>query len=121
MDIKVIKNDRMYFWTNHSKYKLLQYNLSPSAVKKVLRMPERTEEGIAPETTAVMKRKDTKKTKREVWVMFQRKSKTQKVELKGSEASKIRIISTWIYPGVSPTGRDIYIPEDAWEEIELQK
>lgn len=118
MDIKAIKNDRMYFWTNHSKYKLLQYGLSPSAVKKVLRSPERVEEGIAPDTTAVMKRKDTKKTKREVWVMFQRKSKNQKTKIKGSEMSKIRIISTWIYPGVSPKGKDIYVPEDVWEELE---
>lgn len=32
--------------------------------------------------------------------------------------SKTKIISAWIYPGVSPKGKDIYVPEDVWEEIE---
>ena len=105
MDIRNIKNTREIFWTNHSKYKLLQYNLSPTMVKKVMNHPERTEEGVAPNTTAIMKRKDTKSMKREVWVMIQK------------FGSKKRIISTWIYPGVSPKGKEIYIPEDVWEGI----
>lgn len=105
MDIRNIKNDRSFFWTNHSKFKLLQYGLSPTAVKTVIRRPERTEEGIAPDTTAVMKRKDSKKTKREIWVMHQKMGQKKK------------IISAWIYPGVSPRGKDIFIPEDVWEVI----
>ena len=106
MDIKSIKNTREFFWTNHSKYKLLQYGLSPTMVKGVLRRPERVEEGIAPDTTAVMKRKDGKKMKREIWVMFQK------------FGIKKKIISAWIYPGVSPKGKEIFIPEDVWEELE---
>jgi hypothetical protein len=105
MNIKKIKNDRNYFWTNHAKWKLLQYGLSPTMVKKVINHPARTENGIAPETTAKMIRKDGKKTKREVWVMFQK------------SGTKTKIISAWIYPGVSPKGKNIYIPEDVWEEI----
>jgi hypothetical protein len=105
MDIGAIKNDRNFFWTNHSKYKLLQYGLSPSMVKKVLNHPERIEEGIAPKTTATMKRKDSKKNKREVWVMHQK------------FGSKKKIISAWIYPGVSPKGKNIYVPEEVWEEL----
>lgn len=30
---------------------------------------------------------------------------------------KFKIISAWIYPGISPKGKDIYVPEDVWEEI----
>lgn len=105
MDISAIKNDRQYFWTNHAKYKMLQYGLSPSMVKKVMSHPERTENGIAPDTVAVMKRKDTKKTKREVWVMHQK------------FGIKKKIISAWIYPGVSPKDREIFVPEDVWEEL----
>ena len=86
MDLRTIKNTKEFFWTNHAKYKLLQYNLSPTAVKNVVRRPERTEEGVAPNTTAVMKRKDTKKMKREIWVMFQKRG------------IKKKIISNWIYP-----------------------
>jgi hypothetical protein len=105
MDVKTIKNDRNYFWTNHAKYKLLQYGLSPSAVKRTVNRPLRVENGIAPDTVAVMKRKDSKKIKKELWVMYQK------------FGAKIKIISAWIYPGTSPQGKDIYVPEDVWEEI----
>ena len=109
VNIKLIKNDSRYFWTNHSKSKLIQYNLSPSIVRKTINWPERTEYGIAPNTTALMIRKDTKKSKREIWVMIQKK-----LEDKGR---RIKIISAWIYPGVSPKEKEIFIPEDVWEEI----
>ena len=102
MDMREIKNDRNFFWTNHAKNKLFQYGLSPTAVKNVLRAPERTEDVVAPETSALMKRKDTKKTKREIWVMIQKVAKSHKK----------KIISAWIYPGVSPEGKEIFVPED---------
>jgi hypothetical protein len=114
MNITSIKNTQEFFWTNHSKYKLLQYGLSPTAVKSVIRRPDRTEIGIAPKTTAVMRRKDSKKMKKEVWVMFQSRIKDQRSM---TNNSKTKIISTWIYPGVSPKGKDIYVPEDVWGEI----
>ena len=124
MDITSIKNTREFFWTNHAKYKLLQYGLSPTAVKNVIRRPDRTETGIAPKTTAVMKRKDSKKTKKEVWVMIQKhkaynmKHETNKEEkMLHGVSSKTKIISAWIYPGVSPKGRDIYVPEDTLNEL----
>jgi hypothetical protein len=112
MDIRTLKNGRGYFWTNHTKYKLLEYGLSPTAIKSVVRRPERTEVGIAPNTTAVMRRKDGKKIKREVWVMYQNRE-TRNVK----HEPVIKIISVWIYPGVSPQGKEIFIPEDVWEEI----
>lgn len=116
VNLKSIKNDRRYFWTNHSKYKLVQYGLSPNVVKKTINRPDRIEEGIAPNTTALMVRKDTKKNKREVWVMIQKKSKVKNEKSKVND-KKTKIISTWIYPGISPKGKDIYIPDDVWEEI----
>ena len=131
MDISTIKNTREFFWTNHSKYKLLQYGFSPTAVKSVIRRPDRIETGIAPKTTAVMKRKDSKKMKKEVWVMYQtykntklylprrQAGKTTKVQKLTNQLmfAKTRIISAWIYPGVSPKGKDIYVPEDVWKEL----
>ncbi|MFA7319060.1 MAG: hypothetical protein WC022_00450 [Parcubacteria group bacterium] len=124
MDIRAIKNDRFYFWTNHAKYKLLQYGFSPTAIKNVIRRPERTEEGIAPETIAVMRRKDAKKTKREIWVMYQKVKKEkfppkadQSMAEKDKSGGKIKIISAWIYPGVSPTDKEIFVPEDVWEAL----
>lgn len=102
---RTIKDDKKYAWTLHSRFKLFQYNLSPGLVKRVIRFPDRTEEGIAPNTVAVMRRKDRKDTQREMWVMFQK------------FGGKKKIISAWIYPGVSPKGKEIYIPDDTLEEL----
>lgn len=104
-NMQKLKNSGTHFWTNHSKYKMLQYGLSPTRIKSVLRRPERKEEGIAPKTIVVMKRKDSAKSKKEIWVMYQK------------SGQKMKIISTWIYPGISPKGKEIYIPEDVWEEL----
>jgi hypothetical protein len=107
INFKSIQNDKQYFWTKHVRYKLFYYALGPNLIKKVLRKAERREKGIAPNTIAVMMRKDSQKTKKEVWVMIQKRKKSK----------QIKIISAWIYPGVSPQGKDIYIPEDVWEEL----
>ena len=108
MNIKAIRNDKQHFFFIYSKYKLFYYALSPTIVKKIIRKPDRIEEGIAPDTIAMMVRKDSQKRKKEVWVMIQKAKKTRQT----------KIISTWIYPGVSPSGKDIYIPEDVWEELD---
>ena len=99
------KDDHRYFWTMHSKRKLFQYALGPNAVKRIIRHPDRREEGIAEHTIAAMKRRDTKSSKREAWVMYQ------------NVGSKKRIISAWIYPGESPEGKEIFVPDEAWEEL----
>jgi len=108
-NMQVMKNSGAYIWTNHSKYKMSQYNLSPMAIKSVVRRPERKEAGIAPKTIAVMKRKDNAKIKKEIWVMYQK------------FGQKMKIISTWIYPGTSPKGKEIYITDDVWEELKKIK
>lgn len=93
------------------KNKMLYYRLSEQKIKTVLNSPSRKEEGIAPKTTAVMKRNDTPKRKEELWVMFQKKS-----NVKG-QMSKVIVISAWRYPGVSPKGKEIPIPEDILESL----
>jgi len=103
------KDDYKYIWTMHSKNKLRQYGIGPNLVKRVLRHPDRTEEGIAQNTVAKMKDRSTKKTKKEVWVMYQR------------SGIKKKIISTWIYPGETPKGKEIFVPDDVWEELKKLK
>ncbi len=49
-----------------------------------------------------MKAKKTKNYQ-EIWVMYQNKGKKKK------------IISAWIYPGQSPVGKKIFVPDDTWE------
>jgi hypothetical protein len=72
------------------------YGLSENRIKRVIKNPYRTEEGIAPNTIAVMQPVSTKKKenkvswRQEIWVMFQK------------SGSRIKIISAWRYPGKSP-------------------
>ena len=68
------------------------YGLSPARVRRVLHAPRRIEEGIAPNTVAMMqptslKTKDT--WAQEIWVMV----------LDGPKAR--RVISAWRYPGIT--------------------
>ena len=102
------KSDRKYFWTFHSRQKMFQYGVGPNTVKRVIRYPDRKEEGIAEKTIAVMKNKKTK-TKQELWVMYQ------------NLGGKKRVISTWIYPGETPKGKEIFVPDDVWLELEKFK
>ena len=73
------------YWTNHSQVKMRYYRLSEQRVKRVIRNPERVEEGIAEDTIAVMQAFGNKKD-REIWVMV------------ADTKEKRRVISAWIYP-----------------------
>lgn len=113
-----------YFWTEHAKYKMKQYGLSEQRVKRVIRAPFRIEEGIVKNTVAVMiptgnftvPKKDEKHSfakasegrpawRQEIWVMYQI----------GTRGKKLKIISAWRYPGVSPKNNPI--PEEILREI----
>jgi hypothetical protein len=139
MNLQNLKNSEKYFWTEHAKFKMKFYGLSPQRVLRVIRAPQRIEEGIVANTIAVMQPTSTrvkngKKTwSQEIWCMFQNKSKSQKSKGKiPSQNSKIihnsrflihnsakpqlRIISAWRYPGVSP--KKDPIPREILEELE---
>jgi len=103
------KSKEKILWTKHSKEKRRYYQLSEKRVLRVLRHPDRKEEGIAPETIALMQRVGSKKHPYEIWLMYQ----TVKIK----DRTKIKIISTWKYPGISPIGEPIPIPEDIAEEL----
>jgi len=116
LGFKLPENDSKYEWTNHVKEKMVYYGISASLIKRVVRFPKRKEEGIALGTIAVMQ--PTSSKKQEIWVMYrpigQRPSgKSQvpnpKTQLDGE---KKRIISAWRYPGISPVGKPIPIPEE---------
>lgn len=113
------KNDEKYVWTNHVAGKMAYYRISESLVKRVVRFPKRVEKGIAPDTTACMQPAGSKKHPTEVWVMFQelnQNSKLKTTNYKLTTARK-RIITAWRYPGVSPIGEPIPIPEEILAEI----
>jgi len=100
------KNSEQIIWTKHVLEKMRFYGLSENRLKRVLRNPSRKEEGIAPETLAVMQRAGSTKHPTEIWLMFQNNGK------------RIKIISAWRYPGISPKGKEIPIPRDILEELE---
>lgn len=103
---KLPQDDERYSWTWHVIEKMKFYAISPSRVKRVIRVPTRTEEGIALNTIAVMQPAGTKRPQ-EIWVMYRLAKQVKK--------SKIRIITAWRYPGKSPERNPI--PKDILEEV----
>jgi len=100
------KNTKEFYWTRHIKRKMLYYGLGEGRLRRVIRVHHRKEEGIAPKTIAVMQRERTKRPS-EIWLMYQ------------LEGKKKIMISAWRYPGISPKDKEIPIPEDILEELEL--
>ena len=79
------------------------YHLSKQRVQRVLHTPKRIEEGIAPNTIAIMQVAGSQKHPYEIWVMLQ-ETKTRR-----------KIISAWRYPGRTKPGESL--PEEILREI----
>ena len=107
--MKLPKSDAKYAWTHHAVSKLFQYGLSEGRVKRIIRYPKRTEEGIADDTVAVMQPAGTKRYQ-EIWVMY----RLTKPEKKGAKP-QLLIITAWRYPGESPA-RDP-VPKEILDEV----
>ena len=129
MLFKFPKDDKFFLWTRHIKDKMLFYRISEQKIKTILKSPDRKEEGIAPNTNAVMKRNDTPKRKEEIWVMYQNSAnrKTRGMNRQSpightlvANGSKKIMISAWRYPGKSKPGKEIPIPIDILNEIEKE-
>jgi hypothetical protein len=104
----ILKTGEKIAWTEHSKIKMRQYGFSEQRVLRIMRRPERIEEGIAPRTIAAMQITGTKKHPTEVWMMYQ---------IIRSKLKKIKIISAWRYPARTPEGKRPEIPEDVLKEL----
>ena len=112
MFLKLPKSEEKFHWTKHSKMKMRQYQLSEKRVLRILRKPDRKEEGIALGTNAAMQITGTKKHPTEAWTMYQ----LVRLKVKG-ERLKIKIISAWRYPGRTPEGQRPLIPADTLENL----
>lgn len=124
-----------YIWTKHAQSKMRFYRLSEQRVRRVLNSPKRTEEGIAPNTAAMMqpaliKTKDGKQTwSQEIWVMVQRTrinadsnaDKRRYIRVNPRKyprkSASVKIISAWRYPGRTKPGEPL--PEEILREIKL--
>ena len=77
MQFKVPKNTEKYEWTQHAVFKMKQYGLTAQRILRVVKNPQRTEEGIVKNTIAVMqpaslRTKDGKRVwSQEIWAMYQ--------------------------------------------------
>lgn len=113
MKTKLPKDDERYSWTSHVFMKMMQYGISESHIKRIIRYPKRFEEGIVPGTVAVMQPAGSKRYQ-EIWVMYKlAKRASAKSQIPNSK--QLKIITTWRYPGKSPE-RDP-IPADVIEEV----
>ena len=105
------KNTKEFYWTNHIKRKMWYYGLGEGRLRRVLKSPSRREEGIAPKTVALMQIASSLARKQtEIWLMYQPASPA------GKQKRKV-MISAWRYPGISPKGKEIPIPDDILEEL----
>jgi hypothetical protein len=95
------------------------YKISEARVKRVINYPDRYEEGIVPGTIAVMQKAGTKKYS-EIWVMYkiieEKNNKFLKNKFNFNKNKKIKIITVWRYPGISPKRNPI--PPEVLKEVE---
>ncbi|MFH1401908.1 MAG: hypothetical protein ABIG40_03010 [Parcubacteria group bacterium] len=115
MLLPILNEKEKIVWTNHSKDKMRYYRFSEKRVLSILRKPGRKEEGIAEGTIAAMQPSGTKKNPKEIWMMYQivnSKLKNQNLKLR-----KIKIISAWRYPGVTPLGQRPILPDDTISKL----
>jgi hypothetical protein len=126
------KNTNRYYWTEHVKFKMRFYALSEQKILSVISNPKRKEEGIVEKTIAVMKPVSPKIVgekevwKQEIWVMYQKShvacsmkhvtpARNATHSVAGGKNAKIKIISAWRYPGVSPEKNPI--PQEILREL----
>ena len=130
MQFKMPQNDEKYHWTNHVMQKMVYYGLSADRVKRVIRAPQRAEEGIAENTIAVMQKAGSIKNPQEIWVMYAEKRDkrqgtrdTKRNQLGGLSfvaGPKKIVITAWRYPGVSPIRDRVPLPEGLMAELERE-
>ncbi|MEI8103934.1 MAG: hypothetical protein WCG84_03500 [Candidatus Moraniibacteriota bacterium] len=104
-------------WTPHAEYKMKGYGLSRQRVLRIIRHPERVEEGILDGAVAVMQPVSVKIVegkkiwRQEIWAMYL----VGKKALKGKSGSGLYVVSAWRYPGVSP--KRAPIPAEIMREV----
>ena len=109
-----------YIFTNHAYYKMRYYRLSESLIKRIIRYPARTEEGILENAIACMR--PLHSTSQQYWDK-NKPSPTKASNKKYSEiwtmyilapSKQIKIITAWRYPGKSPERNPV--PHEVIEE-----
>ena len=119
MFFKEPKNTKDFYWTRHIRGKMIYYGLGEGRLRRILKNPKRKEEGIAPNTVALMQpasptgRRTGSKKPGEIWLMYQPASSVDKQK-------RNIMISAWRYPGISPKRKEIPIPDDIIKELKKE-
>lgn len=113
------KDNERFRWTNHVVRKMMHYRLTPARVMRIVRAPERIEDGVAPGTVAGMHKSGSKQNPTEIWAMWRDDRKKKKTLNPGSLPRKV-IITAWRYPGVSPVRDVAPIPSDVMSELRAE-
>ena len=129
----IIQKSSGMHWTLHAKAKMHFYGISEQRVKRILHTPKRVEEGIAPDTIAVMQPAGSAKHPHELWVMMAQNSKMDNTTQPSpgvtagtardmgktrpvkygvavpprAEFHGVKIISVWRYPGTTKPGEPL--------------
>ncbi len=129
---KIPKDNPKYHWTNHVVRKMQFYGITPSRVLRVIRAPDRIEEGIVDGTLAAMQKSGSKSRPWELWTMWRqesRKGSSQKglskkglsnLSCSNLEPNRKVIITAWRYPGISPIRDKVPIPAEIISELETE-
>lgn len=118
-NFKTPKDNDKYHWTQHVVRKMEYYGLTPSRVLRVIRAPDRIEEGIVDGTLAAMQKAGSKSRPWELWTMWREKKKKGTKNDILSTGQKI-IITAWRYPGTSPIRDKAPIPTEIISELEAE-
>jgi len=99
----IARKSKLLHWTHHARVKMRYYGISEARVRRVLNLPKRIEEGIAPKTIAMMQSVYNRRRPYEIWTMIQ------------EDRNRRKVISAWKYPGMTKSGKPL--PEEILREI----
>jgi len=80
----ILRKSKKIFWTNHAKDKMRFYKLSEQRILRILNSPSRIEEGIAPNTIAMMQSAGSVKHPHEIWMMIQETKSAERLFQRGN-------------------------------------
>ena len=105
-----------YSWTRHAQDKMRYYRLTEARVKRIIRNPARTEEGVLDNAIACMQPAGGKNYS-EIWTMYllEKSDDISFLSARKIQKSKFKIITAWRYPGKSPEREPI--PAEVLREI----
>ena len=97
-----------YIWTRHAQDKMRYYRLTEARIKRIIRNPKRTEEGVLDDAIACMQPAEGKNYS-EIWTMYllEKTDDLSFLSARKMQKSKFKIITAWRYPGRSPEGDPI--------------